>query len=75
MLETQPGSIGAIVRDNGVGFVMDEVIGDNSFGLRGMKERTVLLNGETLISSKPGEGTEVYVKIPVKEEDQMWGRC
>lgn len=70
ILETQPGSIGAIVRDDGTGFLVEGGVSENSFGLRGMKERTSLLKGELHISSAPGEGTEVFVKIPVTEEGE-----
>lgn len=69
VLETQRNTIGAIIRDDGVGFSMDMDLGENSFGIRGMQERAVLLGGSVKITSAPGSGTEVFLKIPVKEED------
>lgn len=74
VIETQTDFICAFVRDDGIGFNLDEGVGDDSFGLQGMKERTAMLNGEFEISSARDEGTEVFVRIPVREEDQQWGR-
>jgi len=74
MIETQPDFITALVRDNGIGFNLDEEGGEDSFGLHGMKERTAMLNGEFQISSVIDKGTEVFVRIPVREEDQKWSR-
>jgi signal transduction histidine kinase len=34
-------------------------------GLVGMRERTALMGGTLEIESRPGEGTTVYVRIPV----------
>ena len=69
VLETQPNSICAVVRDDGIGFDVGGEVKENSFGLRGMKERIDLLEGEFTVNSMPGEGTEVFVKVPVKEEE------
>lgn len=52
------------VRDNGRGF--DSAVRKyNSFGLVGMRERVLMLEGEIEISSTPGCGTVVRVSIPV----------
>ncbi|HBT20214.1 MAG TPA: histidine kinase [Peptococcaceae bacterium] len=68
VLETQPSMIAAIIRDDGIGF--DESnIKEDSYGIKGMRERTALLNGDIKISSWPGRGTEIMVKIPVQEEE------
>ena len=72
ILETRPAMIHAVVRDDGVGFRPDEGSKEGSFGLRGMQERTALLNGELKISSTPGRGTEIIIKIPV-QEDRLYG--
>ena len=34
-----------------------------------MKERIILLSGKLEIISKPGEGCETIVTVPVKKED------
>ena len=72
-LETQPNAVAAVVRDNGLGFVPEEVQGEDNFGIRGMKERAALLNGDIQISSAPDKGTEVYVNFPVREDELYAG--
>lgn len=69
ILETQHNVVSAVVRDNGLGFAADELSGDNSFGILGMKERAALLEGDIRISSTPGKGTEVFMSFPVKREE------
>ncbi len=67
------GAIVAEIQDDGVGFEPDSFKdgnrGGRGYGLLGMRERAVLLGGEIEIDSRPGEGTRVEVKIPVKEPD------
>ncbi|WP_018664785.1 sensor histidine kinase [Heyndrickxia acidiproducens] len=53
----------AIVKDNGVGFDVNEVK-EGSFGIVGMRERVSLLNGEITFHSKMGAGTLVVIQIP-----------
>jgi len=58
------------VRDNGHGFdtTTKKV---NSFGLMGIRERALLLNGTFEIHSRPGSGTEIAVRIPVPASTPM----
>jgi signal transduction histidine kinase len=53
------------VRDNGIGIKDDRIFDSKSLGLIGIRERVLLLEGEVLISGKPGEGTVVRVTLPV----------
>jgi signal transduction histidine kinase len=53
------------VRDNGQGFEPD-IRKEKSFGLVGIRERTLALGGEVDISSVPGQGTSIRVSIPVQ---------
>ena len=57
-----------LVRDNGVGFHVAEAQARAarglSLGLLGMEERVHIMNGRLTITSTPGEGTEVLVRIP-----------
>lgn len=62
-LQQQNGLYLLSVKDDGVGFEVTNVRKMNSYGLIGMKERVVLLDGDFRILSKPGEGTEVQVKF------------
>jgi nitrate/nitrite-specific signal transduction histidine kinase len=54
--------------DDGGGFPRaGEADGDNRhFGLVGMRERVEKLNGELSILSRPGEGTRVTARIPLR---------
>ncbi|MGB9130797.1 MAG: PAS domain S-box protein [Thiobacillus sp.] len=52
------------VSDNGKGFD-PSVPKEKSFGLVGMRERAIMLGAEVAISSAPGHGTTVGVRIPV----------
>jgi two-component system sensor histidine kinase DegS len=55
------------IEDNGIGFETGEgVIGNESFGLLGMKERIHLLNGELAIKSEPGTGTRILAKVNLR---------
>lgn len=58
------------VRDNGAGFDQETARTD-SFGLVGMRERALLLGGEVVINSNPGEGTVVEVRIPAHNVSRL----
>lgn len=51
--------------DDGNGFVSESGRKANSFGLIGMRERALMLQGEVSIDSVPGQGTRVKVRIPL----------
>jgi two-component system sensor histidine kinase UhpB len=53
------------VRDDGRGFAGDR--GNSSYGLRGMRERALLIGARLRIESSPGEGTEVLLRVPRRE--------
>jgi len=53
------------VRDNGIGIMEGRISDSKSLGLIGIRERVLLLGGETVISGKPGEGTLVRVALPI----------
>lgn len=57
--------VAASIRDDGVGFDATQKK-SQSFGLIGMRERVEMLDGELMIRSKEGQGTTIYVKIPLK---------
>ena len=64
-LEINKNNVILLVKDDGTGFD-PEIKKQNSFGLRGMKERVDLLDGKLNIISSPGAGTKVFVTIPLK---------
>lgn len=67
VLRDEPGSVLLLVRDNGRGF---EAGASNapgpatSFGLTGMSERASLIGGQLTVSSTPGDGTALELRIP-----------
>jgi signal transduction histidine kinase len=52
------------IMDNGVGFVMDPNK-TNSLGLSTIRERIKSINGLFSIKSKPGEGTQTTLIVPI----------
>ena len=57
------------VRDLGHGFDPGEVQAKPGLGLASMEERVRLVGGELTVSSEPGRGTSIAVRIPLPEED------
>ena len=53
------------VRDDGIGFSLEDPRKADSFGLLGLRERVSLLGGVASISSAPGQGTHIEVRLPV----------
>jgi two-component system NarL family sensor kinase len=51
------------VEDNGRGFRIDEEL-PPGLGLRALRDRIQLLNGKLAITSAPGQGTRVVVRVP-----------
>jgi PAS domain S-box-containing protein len=51
------------VKDNGVGFAVDQISSSEGFGLLGMSERAEQMKCELSIHSQPGQGTEVIVTL------------
>jgi signal transduction histidine kinase len=49
--------------DNGQGF--NAQVAHTGFGLRGMRERAMLLKGRLDIESAPGQGTRIYITVPL----------
>ena len=69
-VESDDVDIKLYVEDNGKGFDSHnlETLLNKGFGLFSLRERVRSWGGELVISSKPGQGTEVIVKTKVKLE-------
>jgi PAS domain S-box-containing protein len=57
------GAVDLRVQDDGVGFESGD---GGRLGLRGMRERAVLLGGSVVVESQPGAGTTITAHIPVQ---------
>ncbi len=65
-LAHEDSSVVMEVMDNGRGFADAAGPHPRSLGLLGMRERAVTLGGETTVSSEPGRGTTVHVRLPAQ---------
>lgn len=52
------------ITDNGVGIKSGDVIKENSFGLRGMRERAAALSGSFNVTQSTKQGTVITLTIP-----------
>ena len=66
VLERRADHLVAIVEDDGRGFAADRpAAGGGGLGLLGMRERVALVGGSFQIESTPGEGTTLFVRVPL----------
>ncbi len=61
-------SLALSVQDNGRGISEGDMGKAQSFGLLGMRERVLLLDGKIDIHGIPSQGTTITARIPVKKE-------
>lgn len=68
-LSEQAREVTLVIQDDGRGFDLQAVQASyderGSFGLLSLNERTALVGGSTELTSAPGQGTTVRVKVPV----------
>ncbi len=60
------------IEDDGRGFDVDTTAQrlGSSFGLQSMKERAELMGGSLTVTSRPGAGTRLLVRFPLKEREE-----
>jgi signal transduction histidine kinase len=69
-LSSQDGWVILEVTDDGIGFTPPPLEGpgaterEEHIGLRGMRERVHLVGGQLRLTSQPGEGTQIVVRVP-----------
>jgi signal transduction histidine kinase len=68
ILERVDGALQLTVRDDGRGFSPAETRAQKTYGLLGLRERSVLLGGEESVTSEPGRGTTIEVRLPLARE-------
>ncbi len=60
------------IEDDGMGFEVDEVMGSyeerDSLGMLNMRERAELVQGVFHVKSKPGQGTQIQVVLPLTSD-------
>ncbi len=70
-LEIQPGELVGTVTDDGNGFDPEAASGDGQragIGLRSMRERAEMVNGELNLTSRPGFGTTIEIRVPMNAD-------
>jgi signal transduction histidine kinase len=77
VVKQRPGVVSLSIRDNGRGFAADAQGSTNpsgaGSGLSGMAERVRILNGKLTVDSRPGEGTDLTVEVPVPADTHETG--
>jgi signal transduction histidine kinase len=69
LLERRSGRLRTIIEDDGKGFDLQAAAHSERLGLYGLRERAELLNGTLTIETAPGQGTSIFVEVPVDETD------
>jgi signal transduction histidine kinase/ligand-binding sensor domain-containing protein len=67
-LEYGPDGIALEVRDDGQGFLTAESPPPGHYGLTGMRERAAVIGGKLEVTSEPGAGTAVRLRVAARRE-------
>lgn len=70
-LEFLKNKINVLIKDDGIGFNVENGKNENSFGLVGMKERVELLNGDFKIDSKLNFGTTIRITLEMEVDAEQ----
>lgn len=62
-----PGGLELHIRDNGRGFVFSNLVPSGHYGLEMMHERAEAVGAVLTVTSRPGQGTEVSIRLSGKE--------
>lgn len=66
----EEGMVVLSIQDNGVGFdTEDDQL--HGHGIAGVKHRTQMFNGNLILSSAPGKGTRIEVRLPMSQRNQQ----
>ncbi|RJX30462.1 MAG: PAS domain S-box protein [Desulfarculus sp.] len=66
-LRSDDGRLELSVVDNGAGFAAERLSEREGLGIAGMRERASLAGGELSLRSRPGQGTEVILRLPLDQ--------
>jgi len=64
-LTVEGGRLSLRIQDDGVGFDTRSPTASGHFGVSGMQERAQLVGGDLRITSEPGAGTVVQLRVPI----------
>lgn len=64
-LSQSDGWVTLTVHDDGIGFIPAEVTHPGHYGVPGMEERASLAGGSLRVTSAPGEGTTIALRLPI----------
>ncbi|HZS07210.1 MAG TPA: sensor histidine kinase [Blastocatellia bacterium] len=70
ILDQQPNNLHAIIEDNGCGFDVAAIQNAPNrcrLGILSMEERVALLGGGLTVESTPGNGTTIFISIPLPQ--------
>ncbi|HKO81434.1 MAG TPA: PAS domain S-box protein [Chitinophagaceae bacterium] len=59
------------IKDDGIGFDLEEVAAKKTLGIVGMRERSAMMGGNYDINSSPGNGTTIVVNLPIVTDEQQ----
>jgi two-component system CheB/CheR fusion protein len=65
MIEIRKLSVLLTIEDDGKGFDVTATESHSGLGLIGMRERALLIGGALQVESAPGDGTTVFVRVPL----------
>jgi PAS domain S-box-containing protein len=68
LLELRDGSLVLVVEDDGIGFDPAAPERAQGIGLLGMRERAELVGATLEVESSPGNGTSIFLRVPVASE-------
>lgn len=66
-LDFSDGDLNISIEDDGKGYIPGNI--QEGLGLRGIRERFRMLNGEVEIESAPGKGTRLFGTLPYEQKD------
>lgn len=69
LVERRQNHVITVIEDNGVGFDPQKYPNDHRIGILGMQERAKQLGGRLTIESEHGEGTSIFVEIPLEDHE------
>ena len=72
IMRKRNGRLHVLIEDDGVGFDPEKVMAgpvEERFGLLAMEERLQSVGGGLRVQSTVGEGTTIYVEVPIAESE------